>query len=66
MKELTCKMCGMNLGSMEQGKIRLGTILLCKNCWPKAESAVNIAELSISHAKNNPFTDLLGGFGKHK
>lgn len=43
-KELKCGKCGKFLGEIEKGKLRNGSVLLCRECWPKAEAAMNVAE----------------------
>jgi len=40
----SCKKCGVGLGEMGKGKIRKGAVLLCKECWRLAETAIEIAE----------------------
>ena len=44
--DLKCEKCGMNLGMMEKGKIRNGSVLLCKLCWGKAKAAMSVAEMA--------------------
>jgi len=44
--DLKCEKCGLNLGELVKGKIRNGSVLLCKHCWGKAESAMGMAEIA--------------------
>lgn len=48
-------MCNKFLGEMELGKIRNGTILLCADCWAKAEIAVSIAEMARNQARDDRY-----------
>ena len=72
--DLECKKCKLPLGEMEKGKIRNGSVMLCRNCWDKAEVAIDMAELVASQGRNmfdggasfgeNPTVDhLMGIFG---
>jgi len=46
MKTLTCKLCGKSMGEMERGKIRNGYVILCNECWDRAEIAIEMAEMA--------------------
>jgi NAD-dependent SIR2 family protein deacetylase len=35
MKKLECRYCHKDLGEIEKGKIRLGTVLVCKECFER-------------------------------
>jgi hypothetical protein len=73
--DFQCQKCKLPLGNMEKGKIRNGAAMLCRQCWAKAEAAINMAELVSSQSKDwlmdekNPFEqdktvqDLMGMFG---
>ena len=60
-----CEKCGLNLGEMELGKLRVNSVLLCTTCWRKASTAMDIAEQAT---KETPefLKDLFGGFQEKK
>ena len=43
-REFKCERCGLSLGEMSQGKLRLKSVLLCRDCWKVAKIAIDIAE----------------------
>jgi len=50
-KKLYCKRCQRFLGELEKGAIRKGAVLLCKECWEKADIAIQMADLAATHGK---------------
>jgi len=63
MKELTCKICDKYLGTIELGKIKHGTILLCTECYGRIDTLDN------KHARNDSkvempefFKDIFKGY----
>ena len=44
--DLKCEKCSLSLGEMEKGKIRNGSVLLCRHCWEKAKAAIGMAEIA--------------------
>ena len=46
--DLKCEKCKLALGEMDKGKIRNGAILLCRDCWKKAEVAMGVAEMATN------------------
>ena len=55
MKSLACIKCYTSLGEMERGKIRKGAVLLCANCWGKAEIAITIADMAAQRYQKPDF-----------
>lgn len=44
--DLKCEKCGLSLGELAKGMIRNGSVLLCKQCWKKADAAMRMAEIA--------------------
>ena len=58
-KELKCY-CGKYLGEMEKGKVRNGTVFICRECWSEVKNSIEIF-------KNDPpdfLKNLFKNFGK--
>ena len=51
MKPFNCVKCGLKLGGMIKGSIRHGAVLLCKECWERAELAIQMADLAAEQGK---------------
>jgi len=67
MKEFRCDRCGAYLGEMSQGKVKLGSVMLCKGCLEKYktfESLGNYKDATGGGVGENIFNDLFGQFGK--
>ena len=56
MKSLNCERCGISLGDMLKGKIKKGTVLLCKKCYDKIKLREDAEKLSRSG--NNSMPDI--------
>ena len=56
-----CEMCEKDLGEMNKGKMRHGSVVLCVDCWRKVEKAVR-AFLKTSRETPDFIRDLLGRF----
>jgi hypothetical protein len=63
-KELKCGKCGGFLGEIEKGKLRNGSVLLCRECWLKAEAAMNVAEMAREQTPDF-LKDLFHGLDKN-
>jgi len=59
-KALRCEMCGMGLGEVSTGRVRLGAVLLCKGCWGMAKAAVDVAR-SVKEEMPSFLSDLFRG-----
>ena len=58
---MKCEKCGLRLGEVENGKVRLRSVMLCGGCWAKAEAAMGMAE--AARAGTPKFLeDLMRGF----
>ena len=56
MKTFYCRKCGKKVLKLEKGKMRMGAVVLCKEC----NSMVKLAESTIN-GKKPDFGDLFGG-----
>ena len=72
-KKLYCEKCERFLGELAKGAIRKGSVLLCSACWARAEIAIQMADLALSHkgdfAKSTgdkAVDELMGFFGMKK
>lgn len=53
------------MGSMEKGSIRRNYIILCKECWDRADAAIRIVETARSTPSDNSTPDFIKDlFGK--
>ena len=65
MADLNCKKCGKFMGNLKKGMIRNGYIILCSQCWDRADSAIQMAEFAIHSTKDQGTPDFIKDlFGK--
>jgi len=69
MVDLNCKKCKKFMGNLEKGMVRNGYVILCEQCWEKADAAIQMAEYALHTPDQSMpgfFEDLIGGFTKGK
>ena len=50
-RRLNCHRCHSFLGEIEKGALRKGAVLLCKECWERADLAIQMADLAARQGK---------------